>query len=102
MKLNATQLRKIIAEEVRNVRGRRLAESPGTMNAAGVLQARVNYGDVIGNAWKGNYDETDPSMSASGQESWSGQVDAAVDELQDRLEALEAEIEDKLYNGGYA
>lgn len=92
MKITSSQLRRVIAEEVR----RRLSEGP-----AEVAKAEDAWVDAIQEAWQGAYDSTSPSMAAVGPEAWESQVEEAVAELVDRHAKLVAEIEDKLWGGQY-
>lgn len=94
MKLNTTQLRKIIAEEVKKSQGRRLGESiagPGDV----IGQAASTFLDVVTDSWDAN---ADPQGTIG---DWGSQVQAARQELDERLDDILREVEDKLFGGDY-
>lgn len=98
MKLTATQLRKIIAEEVAAARGgRRLSEA-----AEDVGLAASQFVDLTAASWADSYDDADPVMAHAGQDAWDAQVDAARAELDERMEEVLRDVEDKLFGGAYA
>jgi len=97
MKLTATQLKKIIAEEVRRARGgSRLSEGPSEVITQ--LDALV---ETLRDAWSGAYDDSDPSMAAGGRDRWIDQVDVAVEELARLLGEAVSDVERRLYDGEF-
>lgn len=47
------------------------------------------------------YDPNDPSMAATGEEAWEGQVSQAEDELLNRIAEVIEDVQTKLINGEY-
>jgi hypothetical protein len=94
MKITISQLRRIIKEEVGLRARRRLTEGPGD-----VAKAELALSGALRDAWIGAYDDTDPSMSATGPEDWKAQVEDAMFEFDDRLDTLISDVEKKLFGG---
>lgn len=97
MKITSAQLRSIIAEEMARATRRRLTET-----VEDVSGAASEFVDLCARSWSGSYEADDPVMSADGPEAWAAQVDAAREELNERLEEIVRDVEDKLFGGAYA
>ena len=96
MKLTATQLRKIIAEEVKRAT---LKEELGYGTGSAELQTML---DVVCDGWKAQFDPKDPSMDASGGKSvWEAQCDAACEVLGEKIEELIMQVEEDLHLGQF-
>jgi len=93
MKLTATQLRKIIAEETKKA----LREGGTDSNWNNVVDAAVTaFYDAAP-----PYDRNDPSMSANGPTGWDEQVEAAAEDLRNEIGVVLDKIVEKLHNGDY-
>jgi hypothetical protein len=96
MKITASQLRKIIAEEVKKVK---LKESVGMGLGSAEMQTML---DVVCDGWKSQFDPTDPSMDASGGKPvWEAQCDAACEVLSEKIEELIMQVEEDLHLGQF-
>jgi hypothetical protein len=96
MKLTATQLRRIIAEEVKRAT---LKEELGYGTGSAELQTML---DVVCDGWKSQFDPKDPSMDASGgKQVWEAQCEAACEVLGEKIEELIMQVEDQLHDGVY-
>lgn len=96
MKITASQLRKIIAEEVKKVK---LKESVGMSPGSAEMQTML---DVVCDGWKSQFDPKDPSMDASGGKPvWEAQCDAACEVLGEKIEELIMQVEEDLHLGQF-
>jgi len=96
MKLTATQLRKIIAEEVKRAT---LKEELGHGTGSAELQTML---DVVCDGWKAQFDPKDPSMDASGGKPvWEAQCEAACEVLGEKIEELIMQVEEDLHLGQF-
>jgi hypothetical protein len=94
MKLTATQLRRIIAEEVKRVT---LKEDYVTVPTE--LQTML---DAVCDGWKSQFDPKDPSMDASGgKQVWEAQCEAACEVLGEKIEELMMQVEEDLHLGQF-
>lgn len=99
MKLSATQLRKIISEEISSTlkKSRPLREGASDTNMNDVVDAALSaFYDAVP-----QYDKNDPSMRANGETGWSEQVEGAAEDFRNELGVLLDKIMEKLYNGDY-
>lgn len=116
VKLDRTALRGLIKEAIQGrqpgsplwsapVKKRALQEMPGH---GGVHQLGGNQGaleDFVESLkidWTDMFDEGDPSMATEGREGWAKQVDAAAEELSEKVEQLASEVEERLVNGEFS
>ena len=96
MKITASQLKKIIAEEIKKVK---LKESVGMGTGSAEMQTML---DVVCDGWKSQFDPGDPSMAASGgKQGWDQQCEAACEFLGEKIEKLINQVEEDLYNGEF-
>ena len=94
MKLTATQLRRIIAEEVKRVT---LKEDYVTVPTE--LQTML---DAVCDGWKSQFDPKDPNMDASGgKPAWDAQCDYACEVLGEKIEELLMQVEEQLHRGEF-
>ena len=97
MKITATQLKKIITEEIKRA----------VMNEAGETGPRdwdaiQPMLDVICDGWKSQFDPMDPSMDASGGKPvWEAQCDAACEVLGEKIDELIMQVEEDLHTGQF-
>ena len=108
MKLNARQLRKLIKESIETREPGsplwQFNESPGNTRR-GPRADNVDLGlsnfveDVVRQEWQDIYEPGDPSIKSP--EEWNDQVDAALQDLHDKLQSDIREIEEKLINGEF-
>lgn len=99
MKLTATQLRQIIASEVR-----RLSEAahPEPLEDFGHGGGKTFEAlEEIQQDWEVNFDEADPSMSAAGESAWVEQCAEARKELEKLWAEAYNTVQDKLLDGQY-
>ena len=93
MKITASQLRRIIKEEVKKVQA--------TMGPVGSAELQTML-DVVCDDWKSQFDPADPSMDAAGGKSvWEAQCEVACEDLGMKIEELIMQVADKLHNGEY-
>ena len=96
MKITASQLKKIIAEEIKKVK---LKESVGMGTGSAEMQTML---DVVCDGWKSQFDPKDPSMDASGGKPvWDQQCEAACEVLGEKIEELIMQVEDDLHRGRF-
>lgn len=96
MKLTSSQLKKIIAEEVKRAR---MKESVGRGVGSAELQTML---DVVCDGWKSQFDPNDPSMGAnSGRPVWDAQCERACEDLGKKIEELIGQVEEDLYFGKF-
>jgi hypothetical protein len=94
MKLTASQLRKIIAEETKKAL-REGATDGGNWNS--VVDAAVTaFYDAAP-----TYDRNDPSMRANGPTGWSEQLEGAAEDFRNEVGIALDKIVEKLHNGDY-
>ena len=97
MKITATQLKKIIAEEIKRA----------VMNEAGETGPRdwdaiKPMLDLICDGWKSQFDPMDPSMDASGGKPvWEAQCDEACVVLGEKIDELIMQVEEDLHTGQF-
>jgi len=92
MKITASQLRKIIAEEVKKVK---LKESVGMGPGSAEMQTML---DVVCDGWKSQFDPKDPS---GGKPVWEAQCETACEVLGEKIEELIAQVEEDLHLGQF-
>ena len=96
MKITVSQLRKIIAEEVKRAT---LKEELGYGTGSAELQTML---DVVCDGWKSQFDSKDPSMDASGGKPvWEAQCEAACEVLGEKIEELMMQVEEDLHLGQF-
>lgn len=97
MKITTTQLKQIIAEEIKRA----------VMNEAGETGLRDSAAiqtmlDVVCDGWKLQFDPMDPSMDASGgKQVWEAQCDEACVVLGEKIEELLMQVEEDLHTGQF-
>jgi hypothetical protein len=109
IKFTKKQLRSLISEAIESREAGsplwQFNESPGGMHKSGPRADSVDLGlsnfveEVVKEEWKNIYDAGDPSIQDP--EEWNEQVEAAAEELHDRLTAAVREVEEKLINGEF-
>ena len=96
MKITATQLKKIIAEEIKRAQ---LTEEIKMGVGSAELKTML---DVICDGWKSQFDPMDPSMDASGGKPvWEAQCDAACEVLGEKIDELIMQVEEDLHTGQF-
>ena len=96
MKITSTQLRKIIAEEVKKARLKEVVAGPV---GSAELQTLL---DVVCDSWQSQFNPSDPSMDAAGGKStWVHQCEMACDVLGEKIEEIIMQVEENLHNGEY-
>lgn len=103
VKLTRTQLRGLIKEAIMR---KPIGQPEGVWVNEGMGSGRGEEGlSAFVFVWEHDqfaaYDEGDPSMSAAGKEAWESQVEAAAEELLEKLKDALSEVETKLVDGGY-
>ena len=94
MKITVSQLRKIIAEEVKRVT---LKEDYVTVPTE--LQTML---DAVCDGWKSQFNPKDPNMDVSGgKPAWDAQCDYARDVLGEKIEELMMQVEEQLHRGEF-
>jgi hypothetical protein len=97
MKLNLSQLKQIIKEEVQKATLKEELASRSTGSAE--LQTLL---DVVCDGWKAQFDPQDPSMDASGGKPvWNAQCDEACEILGEKIEELIMKFEEDLHLGQF-
>ena len=96
MKITATQLKKIIAEEIKRAQ---LTEEIKMGVGSAELKTML---DVVCDDWKSQFDPMDPSMDASGgKQVWEAQCDAACEVLGEKIDELIMQVEEDLHTGQF-
>ena len=96
MKITATQLKKIIAEEIKRAQ---LDEQIMLASSSAKLETLL---DVVCGDWKSQFDPMDPSMDASGGKPvWEAQCDAACEVLGEKIDELIMQVEEDLHTGQF-
>lgn len=94
MKITASQLKKIIAEEISKIRMDE-AVSPGPVGSA-ELQTML---DVVCDDWKSQFDSDDPVMYSKAV--WDDQCDEACDVLGEKIQELILQFGNDLHDGKF-
>jgi len=97
MKITASQLKKIIAEEISKIRMDEAVE----MGPVGSAELQTML-DVVCDGWKSQFDPMDPSMDASGGKPvWEAQCEEACDVLGEKIQELILQVEEDLHLGQF-
>ena len=96
MKITATQLKKIIAEEIKRAQ---LTEEIKIGVGSAELKTML---DAVCDDWKSQFNPMDPSMDASGGKPvWEAQCDAACEVLGEKIDELIMQVEEDLHTGQF-
>lgn len=104
MNITADILKKIIKEEIEK---KRLSEVGGKGNATDEPYSVANFKIVnrlckhANFVWKEEYSDEDPSMESLGPIAWNEQVELAVEDLEEKVSEIVAEVYENLTNGNY-
>jgi hypothetical protein len=103
MKITATQLKQIIAEEIK--RAQLTEEQGGGGNPELYSSVISSVLGTICDEFKSQFDPMDPSMDAAGgRQVWEAQCDAACEPggvLDEKIEAIIMQAEEDLHSGKY-
>ena len=97
MKITTSQLKKIIAEEVKKaIIGEAMEAGPV---GSAELQTML---DVVCDGFKAQFDPSDPSMDASGGKAvWEQQCETACEVLGEKISELIMQVEEDLHLGQF-
>ena len=100
MKITATQLKQIIAEEIKRAQ---LTEKHGGGGNHAVYSSAISSAlEAVCDEFKSQFDPMDPSMDASGgNQVWEAQCDEACEVLSQKFEELIMQVEEDLHLGKF-
>jgi len=101
MKLTATQLRRIIAEEVKRATLREGSDELSVASGDYAYKLDEMIAEIR-NHFKSQFNPMDPSMDAAGgKPAWDAQCDAACEDLEKKINSLIMDVEEDLHDGVY-